>query len=120
MDRIDQMLDTLREALPEITWDRDAVSEDAQGDTGCVEMTGSRGFYCDGKLVAMAVQLDVWICCQGSGTEILAAVNAVMNGWADEGAFAWSMPERRYAYNIDQVIWRWHCEADWGPEDMGE
>ena len=117
-DKIDRMLDTLREALPEITWDRDAVSEDAETDTGSLELTGSRGFYSDGRLVAMAVKLDVWVKCQSSGTGVLEKMADVLQQWADEDAFCWSFPERGYVYEVDAVVWRWHCEADWGPEDF--
>ena len=105
------MLERLRTALPEITWDRDAVSEDAGVNCGAVELTGSRQLYADGKVIDQIHRIDVWICVNDSGTDWQGRIQAVLESMDENDDFAWGRPERRYAANIDQVIWRWRCES---------
>ena len=126
-DRIDRMLDALREALPEITWDRDAVSEDAELETGAVELTDSQNRYADGKRISEICRIDIWVCVNGSGTAVKSAVEDVLEELGKADDFAWSRPQRNYAYDLDQVVWRWRCECiglkeipDPDPEDDGD
>ena len=124
-DRIDRMLDALREALPEITWDRDAVSEDAELETGAVELTDSQNRYADGKRISEICRIDIWVCVNGSGTAVKSAVEDVLDELGKADDFTWSRPQRNYAYDLDQVVWRWRCECiglkeDPDPEDDGD
>ena len=113
MDRIDEMLYWLRRALPEVTWDRDAVSEDAPDNVGAVEFTGTRGYYADGRMIEQVFVIDVWLVVSSSAAEAyLDPVQAVLGRLSENDDLAWSLPERKYSANIDQVIWRWQCECD--------
>lgn len=111
MDRIDEMLERLREALPEITWDRDAMSEDADLNCGAVEMTPARELYADGRMIAQTHGIDVWLCVSDSSSAWRGRVQAVLQEMAGYDDFTWAFSERRYAPNIDQVVWRWRCES---------
>lgn len=113
MDRIDEMLFWLRRALPEVTWDRDAVSEDAPDNVGAVEFAGTRGYYADGRMIEQVCVIDVWLVVSSSAAEAyLDPVQAVLGRLSENDDLAWSLPERKYSANIDQVIWRWQCESD--------
>ena len=113
MDRIDEMLWYLRRALPEVTWDRDAVSEYAPDNVGAVEFAGTHAFYADGQMIAQAAMIDVWLVVTSSAAgAYMDRVQAVLQRLSENDDFAWSLPERKYSANIDQVIWRWRCESD--------
>ena len=53
----------------------------------------------------------MWICVNDSGTDWQGRIQAVLESMDENDDFAWGRPERRYAANIDQVIWRWRCES---------
>lgn len=114
MDRIDELLEKLEAALPEVTWDRDAVSEDAGVNTGAVELSGARSFHADDRTLEQILRIDVWLCVKDSGADYLDTVQTVLAGMADkyDGGFAWSFTGRGYSPNIDNVVWQWRCESD--------
>lgn len=112
MDRIDEMLWYLRRELPEVTWDRDAVSEDAPDNVGAVEFAGTRAMWADDAMIEQTAVIDVWLLVRGSGTEYLERVQKVLRKLAEYDDLVWFLPERRYSANVDQVIWRWRCESD--------
>ena len=112
MDRIDEMLFWLRRALPEVTWDRDAVSEDAPDNVGAVEFTGTRSMWADDRMIDQRYVISVWLMVSSSSTDYLGRVQEVLDALAEYDDFSWHLPERRYAAGVDQVIWRWECESD--------
>lgn len=114
-DRIDELLRRLETALPDVSWDRDAVSEDAGENTGAVELGGAvRTFWADGEMIGQALRIDIWLCVRDSGPDYLDAVQTVLTGMADkyDGEFTWAFAGRGYSPNIDNVVWQWRCESD--------
>lgn len=115
MDRIGEMLEKLEQALPEVAWDRDAVSEDAAVNTGAVELGPAvRTIWADGKMIGQVLRIDVWLCVRDSGPEYLEIVQAVLEEMAEkyDGEFGWAFAGRGYSPNIDDVVWQWRCESD--------
>ena len=107
-DLIDRLIAALREALPEIRWDRDALDISSAENTGAVELGPEIGEWADGHLTDMTWTADVWICVPDSGSEYISAVTDALAEYDETvSMITWRMVERKYLYNIGKVVWHW-------------
>ena len=107
MDRIDQIIDALNAALPDIPVGRDAMEDDTPEDWGAVELSGADHFLADGRVIDTDWRADVWICAADRGTDLAATVSETLAGLADEWYSSWYFQDRNYLYDIDKVLWHW-------------
>ena len=84
MDRIDKIIDTLSEAIPEILFGRDAMETDTPEDWGAVELAGGDPVLADGKVIDMVFRVSIWICVGSREAELCRKVSEVLQGLADD------------------------------------
>lgn len=117
MDRIDQIIDALNEAVPEVPFGRDAMETDTPEDWGAVELTGGEEFVADGKVIDTVYQVNIWMCVSSREAELCPRVSAVLQEIAGEIWGRWSFAERAYLYDVDKAMWHWKMEIP-GPLEM--
>ena len=107
MDRIDQIIDALNQAIPEVPFGRDAMEDDTSEDWGAVELAGADHVIADGRVIDTDWRVNVWMCVSERETGLEADVGEVLAGLADEWYSRWECSERAYLYDIDKVMWHW-------------
>ena len=107
MDRIDQIIDALNQAIPEVPFGRDAMEDDTPEDWGAVELAGADHVIADGHIIDTDWRVNVWMCVSERETGLEADVGEVLAGLADEWYSRWECSERSYLYDIDKVMWHW-------------
>ena len=117
MDKIDRIIDALSQAIPDVSFGRDAMETDTPEDWGAVELAGGDGFVADGTVIDTIWKVHIWMCISDRGTEIIQDVKEVLQEFAEEWFARWNFPERAYLYDVDKVMWHWTIQI---PEDMEE
>ena len=107
MDRIDQIIDALNQAIPAVPFGRDAMEDDTPEDWGAVELAGADHVIADGRVIDTDWRVNVWMCVSERETGLEADVGEVLAELADEWYSRWECSERSYLYDIDKVMWHW-------------
>lgn len=107
MDRIDQIIDALNQAIPAVPFGRDAMEDDTPEDWGAVELAGADHVIADGRVIDTDWRVNVWMCVSERETGLEADVGEVLAELADEWYSRWKCSERAYLYDIDKVMWHW-------------
>lgn len=107
MDRIDQIIDALNQAIPAVPFGRDAMEDDTPEDWGAVELAGADHVIADGRVIDTDWRVNVWMCVSERETGLEADVGEVLAGLADEWYSRWECSDRAYLYDIDKVMWHW-------------
>ncbi len=116
MDRIDQMLNMLGEAIPEVIWERDAADVARPEDWGAAELRQEpETQYADGVPTDRVWIVDLYMAVTDDGSDWADRVDAVMRQYDEEAEWiTWEVTERSYQPNIQKNLWRWRIRI-YGP-----
>lgn len=116
MDRIEELIRRLETALPDYTWDRDALDMERGDKYGAVELSGiAATLWADDQPVERAWTIQIWMAMEGSGLESVETVEAVLEAFDSEVApIVWDMPQRGYYQDIGKLLWNWRVTL-YGP-----
>ena len=116
MDRIDQMLNMLGEAIPEVIWERDAADVARPEDWGAAELRKEpETQYADGVPTDRVWIVDLYMAVTDDGSDWADRVDAVMRQYDEEAEWiTWEVTERAFQPNIQKNLWRWRIRI-YGP-----
>lgn len=116
MDRIDQMLNMLGEAIPEVIWERDAADVARPEDWGAAELRQEPVTqYADGVPTDRVWIVDLYMAVTDDGSDWADRVDAVMRRYDEEAEWiTWEVTERAVQPNIQKNLWRWRIRI-YGP-----
>lgn len=114
-DLIDTLIDQLNDGVESVTFDRDALETNRPDDWGAVELTGEGDSdWGDGNQVDQTLDIDIWVCISGKGSQIKRKVQKVLKAFCAEHDGGWKLVSRNYIYDLDKVVWRWTVNV-WAP-----
>ena len=121
MDRIDQMLNMLGEAIPEVIWERDAADVARPEDWGAAELRSEpETQWADGVPTDRVWILDLYMAVSDQGSTWEDRVDAVMRDFDEEAEWiTWELSERTYMPQIMKVVWIWRVRI-YGALDVPE
>lgn len=119
MDRIDQMLNMLGDAIPEVIWERDAADVARPEDWGAAELRQEPATqWADGVPTDRVWIVDLYMAVTDDGSDWADLVDAVMRRYDEEAEWiTWNLASREYMPQIGKVLWQWQVRI-YGPLEI--
>lgn len=121
MDRIDQMLNLLGEAIPEVIWERDAADVARPEDWGAAELRSAPEIqWADGRPIDTVWLIDLYLAVGDRESEWQSQVEDVLSAFDENVEFiTWELKERSWQPQIQKALWIWGVRL-YGPLEASD